>query len=293
MIIIDDGAERELLTLLKHERESLASYKIVTLTPPAATDHNAAFEKICSILDDRTHADRQLLFRCTDHDIFFLTPVLTLKDFKLISQKILDLFPASQHSTVKLQIIEVGIESGLIVEALQKKLDQLAQKNAALEDKRKQLSVQKMADDLMNHPITPNQLQRIHALRAERTKPHILVVEDDVFLQRLIRNVLEPLGSVTIVDDSWAALSAYLTDAPDLIFLDINLPDVSGQQLLRKLIAADSDAFIVMLTGNADKNNVMQAMQHGAKGFVAKPFTREKLVHYAEQAVKNRKLVTA
>ena len=88
---------------------------------------------------------------------------------------------------------------------------------------------------------------------------------------------------LTSLENAETALQSYAQIAPDILFLDINLPNVTGHELLEKILLLDPQAYIIMLSGNSDKENVLQAMQRGARGFVAKPFTPDKLYQYIER----------
>lgn len=120
--------------------------------------------------------------------------------------------------------------------------------------------------------------------RRERKGIEILVAEDDPFSQKLIQSSLSKHWDVTITADGRGAVMNYLKCAPDLMFLDIGLPDIDGHAVLKKIFAMDPDAFVVMFSGKGDRNNVLRAVEYGAKGFVGKPFAREKLFHYIEKS---------
>ena len=123
----------------------------------------------------------------------------------------------------------------------------------------------------------------ISARRAKREMPELMMIEDDVFSSKLVENVLQKKFAMTSLKEATYALDTYARIAPDLLFLDINLPDVTGHELLERILAMDPDAYIVMLSGNADQKNITQAMAKGAKGFIAKPFTKEKLFQYIDR----------
>ena len=110
-----------------------------------------------------------------------------------------------------------------------------------------------------------------------------MVIEDDAFSRRLVEKVMKNVCTLTSLGSAETALDAYTLSAPDMLFLDINLPDVSGLDLLEKIRKIDPNAYIVMLSGNADRVNITTAMQLGARGFVAKPFTTEKLFQYVNR----------
>ena len=116
------------------------------------------------------------------------------------------------------------------------------------------------------------------ATRKDRKGIVIQVVEDDPFTQKLVANVLsdfEVISSGTVAD----ALKGYTEHAPDIIFLDINLPDGSGHDILQQIVSIDPKAYAIMLSGNRSMADVSKALQSGAKGFVAKPFPKDKLLN--------------
>lgn len=72
------------------------------------------------------------------------------------------------------------------------------------------------------------------------------------------------------------------------MFLDINLPDISGHDVLARLRDIDPQIYAVMLSGHTQSENVMEALKMGAKGFVSKPFTKEKLLQYIAKCPKKQ-----
>jgi len=119
--------------------------------------------------------------------------------------------------------------------------------------------------------------------RKKRMVADILVVEDDAFLQRLVSNLFTKDFRVTSARSGADALDLYIQQAPDVMFLDIGLPDTSGHNILARILELDPDAYIVMLSGQGSRENVLHAMERGAKGFIGKPFTPEKLFSYVHK----------
>ncbi len=70
----------------------------------------------------------------------------------------------------------------------------------------------------------------------------------------------------------------YLTYAPDIVFLDIELPDIEGHRLAQLLKAIDPNAYIVMVTANNYAEDVAKAIENGAKGFIVKPYSKDKII---------------
>ena len=125
-------------------------------------------------------------------------------------------------------------------------------------------------------------LLAIRALRelAEATRASVLVVEDDELQQKLLRRMLARENvNCDVAADGAAAMAAVRQRRPDLILLDIGLPDIGGIELLRHLQANPLFASVpkIMLTGNSDKNTVVESRQAGAVDFMVKPVSSEKL----------------
>ncbi|MBM3617910.1 MAG: response regulator [Alphaproteobacteria bacterium] len=121
-------------------------------------------------------------------------------------------------------------------------------------------------------------------LNAEQLR--ILVVEDDPSYRNLARNALighERYMAATARD----GLDLYTKHQPDIVFLDLSLPDESGMQLLLKIRAQNPEAFIVMLTSSRLSDDVLLAQRCAANGYVTKPFTRKLMQAYCDACVKH------
>jgi len=132
----------------------------------------------------------------------------------------------------------------------------------------------------INHDL----IQSLQKRRSSRKSLEVMIVEDDPFSQKLVSNILNDHYSVHVTSDGYGALMSYVNFAPDVLFLDIGLPDIDGHEVLEKIFIIDPNAYVVMLSGNGDKENIMKAVTSGAKGFVGKPFTQEKLFQYIEKS---------
>lgn len=109
---------------------------------------------------------------------------------------------------------------------------------------------------------------------------HVLVVDDDPFIQQLAQAILSSRGqSITVVGTGAEALARMAEPAPDLVLLDLALPDVQGLEVLRHLRAARSwdHVRILMLTASHDVEDIVRAKQAGASGYVCKPIRPDAL----------------
>lgn len=121
-------------------------------------------------------------------------------------------------------------------------------------------------------------------LRKVRQPLHIMVVEDDPLTRRLVSGALKENYALITAESAQEAVANYLLHAPDIVFLDIGLPDASGFDVLSQIMASDPEAYVVMFSSNSYLDNVTAALSHGASGFVAKPFKKEKLRRYIQDS---------
>lgn len=106
---------------------------------------------------------------------------------------------------------------------------------------------------------------------------HIVVVEDEIHIQRLIRMVLEKHGHTVEAFGNGEDALKHLAEAkakPDLVLLDILMPGIDGLQVLKsiKANASQRDIPVIMLTALAQENVIVQGIKLGAKDYIRKPF---------------------
>ena len=112
-------------------------------------------------------------------------------------------------------------------------------------------------------------------------KPIVLIVDDDEFQIQLLTRVLSDAGIEPNQAGSGAAALASLGKIrPDLIVMDIQLPDIDGIEATRRLKSMDRFASIpvIMITGQSEKNVVVESLRAGASDFVVKPFDKDILL---------------
>ena len=122
--------------------------------------------------------------------------------------------------------------------------------------------------------ITPADIARRSSRVGETV---VLIIEDDEASARLLKYTIDKKCTALHASSAKQAKELYENNMPDLVFLDIGLPDVDGLTILDVITHTDDDAFIVMLTANSFAENVKTAIKSGAKGFIAKPFTADKV----------------
>lgn len=114
----------------------------------------------------------------------------------------------------------------------------------------------------------------------------ILVVDDERKIRDLVRSYLEREGySVLVADTGQRALETALRVPPDLVILDLMLPDLSGEEVARSLRAA-SNVPIIMLTSRAGEDDRVAGLRLGADDYLGKPFSPRELVARVEAVLR-------
>lgn len=117
----------------------------------------------------------------------------------------------------------------------------------------------------------------------------ILVVDDEAAIRRLLRTSLAPQGfAVAEAATASEALAAIERDRPELVVLDLGLPDLDGLEVIRRLRAAKSKVPIVILSSRGDERGKVEALELGADDYVTKPFGMAELVARMRTALRHR-----
>jgi two-component system alkaline phosphatase synthesis response regulator PhoP len=114
----------------------------------------------------------------------------------------------------------------------------------------------------------------------------ILVVDDELTLLNTVRAYLEEEGySVQTANEGRVALLVFQTFQPDLVVLDIMLPEIDGLEVLRQM-RKTSDVYVIMLTAKADETDKVAGLTLGADDYVTKPFSPRELVARIKAALR-------
>jgi two-component system chemotaxis response regulator CheY len=122
------------------------------------------------------------------------------------------------------------------------------------------------------------------------TSIKILIIDDFATMRRILKNILKQLGFKNLVeaDDGTTALNVLESQKIDLIISDWNMPKMTGLELLKKVRASTEYEKIpfLMVTAEAQKQNVIEAVQAGVSNYVVKPFTAEAISDKLEKILK-------
>jgi two-component system, chemotaxis family, chemotaxis protein CheY len=126
----------------------------------------------------------------------------------------------------------------------------------------------------------------LQVYRGVNQTARVLLIEDDRSMRRLVSAELEEYCDLIQAPDASQGISAYNAFQPDIVFMDIELPDGDGHNLLSWMLRNDSGAFVVMFSGHSDSENIIKCAETGAKGFIAKPFNVNKMLHFIRMCPK-------
>lgn len=116
----------------------------------------------------------------------------------------------------------------------------------------------------------------------------VLVVDDSLITVKKLSSMLTALGHkvVRTAATGVEALAAYEAYKPDLVTMDITMPDMDGIEATQRIRARFPEALIIMVTSHGQEKMVLDALKAGAKGYVLKPFKEDKLREVIETALK-------
>lgn len=124
--------------------------------------------------------------------------------------------------------------------------------------------------------------------RMMRAKPQFLIVEDQIFSQKMLTSILNDY-TCHIAESVGEALLTYIEKCPDVVLLDIDLPDLSGHTFAKLVNKIDSKAYIIMVSANQYQADINKAKENNVKGFIAKPYKKEAILKVVDKYLSTRK----
>ena len=115
----------------------------------------------------------------------------------------------------------------------------------------------------------------------------ILIVDDSKTSRKFLRNMLTGAGYEVVAEavDGIDGVEKYKEYKPDVVTMDITMPNLDGIDAVTQIMRIDPDAKIIMVTAAGQKNNVVEAIKRGAIDFVQKPFEAEAIVDVIKKAM--------
>ena len=113
----------------------------------------------------------------------------------------------------------------------------------------------------------------------------ILVVDDAAFMRMMVKDTLSKNGYTDLYEaaDGLQAVEVYNEVKPDLVIMDITMPNMDGLDALRAIMGQNPGAKVVMCSAMGQEAMVIDAIKSGAKDFIVKPFKPERIIKTVEQ----------
>jgi two-component system chemotaxis response regulator CheY len=115
----------------------------------------------------------------------------------------------------------------------------------------------------------------------------VLIVDDAAFMRMMIKNILTKNGFEVVGEASNGAeaVELYKKLQPDLVTMDITMPEMDGIEALKKIKEIDPNAKVIMVSAMGQQQLVIEAIQAGAKDFIVKPFQPDRLLEAVNKAL--------
>ena len=115
----------------------------------------------------------------------------------------------------------------------------------------------------------------------------ILIVDDAAFMRMMIKNILTDNGYEIAGEagNGMEAVEQYKELEPDLVTMDITMPELDGIEAVEQILAFDNSAKIIMCSAMGQKAMVIEAIEIGAKDFIVKPFNADRVIEAVEKVL--------
>ena len=116
---------------------------------------------------------------------------------------------------------------------------------------------------------------------------NILICDDAAFMRMMIKDILTKNGYNVVgeAENGLKAVERFNETKPDLVLMDITMPEMDGIQALKKIKEMDPSALIIMCSAMGQQAMVIEAIQSGAKDFIVKPFQAERVLEAVKKVV--------
>lgn len=275
MQVIRENAKQQLMSVvraIRKSRESWEDWKCLKIDiqslEKGASVHNAS-TAICRVVQNHMKENDGMLIVASDNDLAVFCKNLSDNMMQNIGRQIALLASYDSGIVVDFVVLDVRRDAEGVIDVL-------------TDDGRRILSHNGVIDyDFKRRRKPEKQMLPANTKR-------VLLVEDDAVTRWIVRTTLKNECLLFTAQTGAAALAAYGNYKPDIVFLDIDLPGMNGQHVLQSILKIDPGAQVVMFSSHNSLNNITDLLDEGAKGFIAKPFNRDRLLQYIQDCPKAR-----
>jgi len=113
----------------------------------------------------------------------------------------------------------------------------------------------------------------------------VLICDDAAFMRVMIKDILTKNDVAGEAENGLKAVEKYNETKPDLVMMDITMPEMDGIQALKKIKEADANATVIMCSAMGQQAMVIESIQSGAKDFIVKPFQADRVLEAVKKAI--------
>ena len=114
---------------------------------------------------------------------------------------------------------------------------------------------------------------------------NILICDDAAFMRMMIKDILTKNGYNIAGEAENKAVEKYAELKPDLVLMDITMPEMDGIEALKKIKETDPNAAVIMCSAMGQQAMVIESIQSGAKDFIVKPFQADRVLEAVQKVV--------
>jgi len=125
-------------------------------------------------------------------------------------------------------------------------------------------------------------------------KKRVMIVDDAAFTRNMLKAIISKIELIEVVGEAAngvEAISLYKKLNPDLVTMDLVMPEKGGIEATEEILKIDPKALIVVVSALGQEALVLEAAKKGAKDFIQKPFKTEQILEVMDRILKNKKAV--
>lgn len=125
------------------------------------------------------------------------------------------------------------------------------------------------------------------SVKSEDSKGSVVIVDDSSLSRKILRTILEENDYTVVCEakDGIEGVAAYKEHKPDIVTLDITMPNMNGNDALKQIMEFDKSANVIMITAAGQEDKIIAALKGGAKRFVTKPFSSDDILKNIDEVL--------
>ncbi len=233
------------------------------------------FEAFLRTLEDIPNSYMARVYLCADKDILIILDGFMQRHFLAFVKHLSDTLGVDNFSNL-VDMFEIGVDWLKIERIYTQKIEILETQHEKIEEENR-IKRSHESTMVVLSELDASLVETVSKRRSDRDEIQIMIADDDQLSRTLAGNVLNERFNLVYARNGREAIQEFVKSAPDILFLDIGMPDIGGHEVLETLFQIDPHAYIIMFSGRKDKTTIVKSLSMGAQGFLGKPFTRDEI----------------